>query len=84
MDRSSGNRRRLNDELRTIASASEEQVAILRRLPEKMDPALYHRTFRPYIRFFEDVVYEGVSEAPMNYRGETGPKAASCRAWSPS
>ena len=66
----------VNDELRTIASALEEQVAVLRRLPEKMDPALYHRTFRPYIRFFENVVYEGVSEAPMNFRGETGAQSS--------
>ena len=37
-----------------------------------MDPALYYKTFRPYIRFFENVVYEGVNEAPLDYRGETG------------
>jgi indoleamine 2,3-dioxygenase len=41
-----------------------------------MDPALYHRTFRPYIRFFENVVYEGVTEAPMNFRGETGAQSS--------
>ena len=70
------NRDRLNDALRTIASALGAQVAVLRRLPEKMDPALYHRTFRPYIRFFENVVYEGVSEAPMNFRGETGAQSS--------
>ena len=29
-----------------------------------MDPALYYKTFRPYIRFFENVVYEGVDAAP--------------------
>ena len=67
---------RVNDELRAIASALEEQVVVLRRLPEKMDPALYHRTFRQYIRFFENVVYEGVSEAPMNFRGETGAQSS--------
>ena len=38
-----------------IASAIRDQLTVLRRLPEKMDPALYHRTFRPYIRFFENV-----------------------------
>jgi indoleamine 2,3-dioxygenase len=59
-----------------IAEALREQIAVLRRLPEKMDPSLYHRTFRPYIRFFENVVYEGVSEAPMNYRGETGAQSS--------
>jgi len=62
----------VNRALVAIASALREQVAVLKRLPEKMDPALYHRTFRPYIRFFENVVYEGMSEAPMNFRGETG------------
>jgi indoleamine 2,3-dioxygenase len=30
-----------------------------------MDPALYYKTFRPYIRFFEKVVYEGVDTAPL-------------------
>jgi indoleamine 2,3-dioxygenase len=59
-----------------IASAMREQIVVLRRLPEKMDPALYHRTFRPYIRFFENVVYEGVSEGPMNFRGETGAQSS--------
>jgi indoleamine 2,3-dioxygenase len=52
------------------------QVDVLRRIPEKMDPALYYRTFRPYIRFFEGVVYEGVDTAPMNYRGETGAQSS--------
>ena len=71
-----GNAERVSSELRAIASALEEQVAVLRRLPEKMDSTLYHRTFRPYIRFFENVVYEGVSEAPMNFRGETGAQSS--------
>ena len=66
----------MNGALVDIASAVRDQVAVLRRLPEKMDPALYHRTFRPYIRFFENVVYEGVSEAPMNFRGETGAQSS--------
>lgn len=66
----------LNHALREIASAIQSQIAVLRRLPEKMDPALYHRTFRPYIRFFENVVYEGVTEDPMNFRGETGAQSS--------
>jgi indoleamine 2,3-dioxygenase len=48
----------------------------LRRIPEKMDPALYYKTFRPYIRFFEGVIYEGVESAPMDYRGETGAQSS--------
>ena len=59
-----------------LAAAVWKQVAVLRRIPEKMDPTLYHRTFRPYIRFFENVVYEGVTEAPMNCRGETGAQSS--------
>ncbi len=49
---------------------------MLRRIPEKMDPALYYKTFRPYIRFFEQVVYEGVDERPMDHRGETGAQSS--------
>ncbi len=41
-----------------------------------MDPALYYKTFRPYIRFFEGVVYEGVDSAPLNFRGETGAQSS--------
>jgi indoleamine 2,3-dioxygenase len=66
----------INQALSDIASAVWKQVAVLRRIPEKMDPALYYKTFRPYIRFFENVVYEGVDRAPMNYRGETGAQSS--------
>jgi indoleamine 2,3-dioxygenase len=59
-----------------IAQSLWAQVATLRRIPEKMDPALYYKTFRPYIRFFEGVVYEGVDSAPMDFRGETGAQSS--------
>jgi len=62
--------------LSEIADAVWEQVAVLKRIPEKMDPHLYFKTFRPYIRFFENVVYEGVDAAPMSYRGETGAQSS--------
>jgi indoleamine 2,3-dioxygenase len=70
-----------------IAGAVTDQVRVLRRVPEKMSPALYYKTFRPYIRFFEDVEYE--AEVPggrvaagsaarlrMNFRGETGAQSS--------
>src|ERR1700730_13306380 len=41
-----------------IAAAMNDQIRVLRRIPEHMDPALYFKTFRPYIRFFENVTYE--------------------------
>jgi indoleamine 2,3-dioxygenase len=66
----------VNQALQSIAATIWRQVAVLRRIPEKMDPALYYRTFRPYIRFFDHVVYEGVSAAPLDYRGETGAQSS--------
>ena len=72
----SGDAATVHQHLQTIASTVWQQVAVLRRIPEKMDPALYYRTFRPYIRFFEKVVYAGVDEAPMNFRGETGAQSS--------
>jgi indoleamine 2,3-dioxygenase len=62
--------------LAEIAKAVWEQVAVLRRIPEKMDPHLYYKTFRPYIRFFENVVYEGVESGPTSFRGETGAQSS--------
>ena len=52
------------------------QVETLRRIPERMDPALYYKTFRPYIRFFEGVVYEGIDSTPLDFRGETGAQSS--------
>jgi indoleamine 2,3-dioxygenase len=66
----------VNEAVGRIARTIRDQVEILRRIPERMDPALYHRTFRPYIRFFEGVVYEGVDRAPMSFRGETGAQSS--------
>jgi len=59
-----------------IAETVWGQVGVLKRIPEMMDPALYYKTFRPYIRFFERVVYEGVDEHPMDHRGETGAQSS--------
>ena len=78
-----------NDALCAIGDAVNDQIRVLRRIPEKMDPALYYKTFRPYIRFFENVSYQGVQDgdgkdgggdggAPveMNFRGETGAQSS--------
>src|SRR5438309_3274286 len=66
----------MNQALSDIASAVWRQAEVLKRIPEKMDPALYYKTFRPYIRFFENVVYEGIAQTPMNFRGETGAQSS--------
>lgn len=66
----------LNRCLHDIGQAVWRQVVVLRRIPEHMDPALYFKKFRPYIRFFENVVYEGVTDAPLDFRGETGAQSS--------
>lgn len=66
----------LNDVLKRIADSVWRQAQVLRRIPEKMDPAVYYRKFRPYIRYFEDVVYKGIDIHPMNQRGETGAQSS--------
>ena len=77
----------VDNAVRDIASAVDDEVRVLRRIPEKMDPALYHKTFRPYIRFFENVEYEAekhgaraaagsVGRIRMNFRGETGAQSS--------
>jgi indoleamine 2,3-dioxygenase len=79
----------IDQALWAIASAVTDQVKVLRRIPEKMDPALYYKTFRPYIRFFENVFYEATEQRPlagssphapamvrMNFRGETGAQSS--------
>jgi indoleamine 2,3-dioxygenase len=63
-------------ELWRIDDAVRRQVEVLKRIPEKMDPRLYYKTFRPYIRFFDTVTYEGVDRAPIRFRGETGAQSS--------
>jgi indoleamine 2,3-dioxygenase len=70
----------IDAELWDIAGAVRDQVEVLRRIPEHMDSALYYKTFRPYIRFFENVSYEGIQPGAgllsMNFRGETGAQSS--------
>jgi indoleamine 2,3-dioxygenase len=75
--------------LRSIANAITDQIRVLRRIPEHMDPGLYYKTFRPYIRFFENVSYEANEQSSVadstpatsamtriNFRGETGAQSS--------
>jgi indoleamine 2,3-dioxygenase len=66
----------IGTDLWKIAEAIGRQVKVLKRIPEKMDPKLYYKTFRPYIRFFEHVVYEGVAQDAIDFRGETGAQSS--------
>lgn len=75
-----GNGGSIDPPLWDIAAAIQDQVSMLRRIPEHMDSTVYYRTFRPYIRFFENVSYEGIEPgtgtALMNLRGETGAQSS--------
>jgi indoleamine 2,3-dioxygenase len=79
----------IDDALWTIAACINDQINVLRRIPEKMDPGLYYKTFRPYIRFFDNVAYETEEQSEiasrtsdpsptvrMNFRGETGAQSS--------
>lgn len=66
----------VDDALLKIAECIQKQIGVLRRIPEKMDPHIYYRAFRPYIRFFENVVYEGMDQPAVSYRGETGAQSS--------
>jgi indoleamine 2,3-dioxygenase len=66
----------LSPELWHIEGAVQRQVEVLKRIPEHMSASLYYKTFRPYIRFFENITYEGVDQAPIQFRGETGAQSS--------
>lgn len=66
----------INQNLKIIAESLTQQVNVLKRIPERMSADLYFKTFRPYIRFFEQVTYEGVQYQATNFRGETGAQSS--------
>ncbi|BFM16750.1 hypothetical protein R50073_29330 [Maricurvus nonylphenolicus] len=66
----------INKNLKIIAGSLAQQVSVLKRIPERMSPDLYFKAFRPYIRFFEQVTYEGVQHQATNFRGETGAQSS--------
>jgi indoleamine 2,3-dioxygenase len=69
-------RQRVDAAIERMTETIVNQTGVLRRIPEHMSADLYFRTFRPYIRFFDDVVYEGVDRAPFCFRGETGAQSS--------
>ncbi len=66
----------MNQALLKIATAIRRQVEVLRRIPEHMDATRYFKTFRPYIRFFDNVRYAGTTLPPQSQRGETGAQSS--------
>jgi len=66
----------LEEGLEKIVSGLQKMNATLNRMPEECSPDVYFNQVRPYIFGFEDVVYEGVSDKPFSYRGETGAQSS--------
>ena len=66
----------VNTAVAAVTETVQAQTQVLRRIPEHMSPEVYFGAFRPYIRFFENVSYEGVPDAGPNHRGETGAQSS--------
>lgn len=71
----------VKDQLETIDRSLRQMKAALDRMPERCSPEVYFKKVRPYIFGFEDVVYEGVSDDPKSYRGETGAQSSAIPAF---
>jgi indoleamine 2,3-dioxygenase len=81
-----GDTGKLGELLECVAASLERMTALLARMPEWCDPAVYYRRVRPWIHGWRDqsalpegVVYEGVTRfvgRPQRLRGETGAQSA--------
>jgi len=77
---------KLGEQLDCVARSLERMTALLGRMPEWCEPAVYYRRVRPWIHGWQDqpalpegVVYEGVARfggRPQRLRGETGAQSA--------
>ncbi len=57
-----------------INQSIKNMIAVMKRMPEGTSPNTYHK-IRPWIMFFENVIYEGVDEfkgKPQTFPGQTG------------
>ncbi len=66
----------LENGLAIIRDTLQQQTNVLKRIPEHMDPNLYFKTFRPYIRFIENIRFEGTDLPEQSQRGETGAQSS--------
>lgn len=67
------------EEMETIAAGLSKMNRIMDHMLEVCDPALYWSRVRPYIQYFDGVVYDGVEKFhghPQTFRGETGAQSS--------
>ena len=69
--------------LEKIADSLSAMCDVLDRMPEHCDPYIYFNRVRPYIHGWKNnpalpngLIYEGVSEIPQFYKGETGAQSS--------
>jgi indoleamine 2,3-dioxygenase len=76
----------LQTHLTVIATALEQMLQTMARMPEFCDPYIYYRRVRPYIHGWKNnpalpdgLIYQGVSaygQKPQKFRGETGAQSS--------
>lgn len=65
--------------LKLMRYSLEMMINTLKKMPEHCSPDVYYQRVRPWIKYFENVVYEGVDELnnnPQSFRGETGAQSS--------
>lgn len=69
----------LRVELTNINHSLNAMIITLKRMPEHCSPDIYYKRVRPWIKYFENVIYQGVDEftgKPQSFRGETGAQSS--------
>ncbi len=66
----------LYTDLEDIGLSLSLMIDTLKRMPERCSPDVYYRRVRPWIMYFENVVYEGINDRPKSLRGETGAQSS--------
>lgn len=73
----------LTEALSDMVDVWEPMLAAFDRMPERCDPYVYFHRVRPWIHGFKDnpalpngIVYQGISDEPYRFRGQTGSQSS--------
>ncbi|MDP3763609.1 MAG: hypothetical protein Q8Q92_03090, partial [bacterium] len=62
--------------LKAVSASIAMMIDTLKRMPEYCSPEIYYKMVRPWIMYFDSVVYENVDVEPKKLRGETGAQSS--------
>ncbi len=62
--------------LGAVSTSLAMMINTLKRMTERCSPDVYYKKVRPWIMYFENVVYESVEDKPKTLRGETGAQSS--------